>query len=188
MARINHEAVKANQYSMTHNWNFLLKRFPTGLTNPARYSGLLSENGVLNLHMETSGIPNAAVNIAEGKVRGIPVKQPSDTAPDGIFTGVFFERDDYLISEFFDAWRQLGSNRTSGIQLPKTQSLVFADCDLHLLDGEAAVKAKYRPLNLYPSNVVLTDVSGDADLQRVTVDFNYTTFQRLTGDDNVIGG
>ena len=186
MARINHEAIKANQYSMTHNWNFILKRFPSGLSNPSRYAGLLAENGILNLHMETTGIPNAAVNVAEGKIRGITVKQPSDTAPDGVFSGTFLDRDDYLVSEFFDAWRQLGSNRTSGIQLPKNQVLVYSDCDLHLLDGEGNTKAKYRPFNLYPNNVVLTDLSGDADYQRVTVDFNYTTFDRLNENDEII--
>jgi len=185
MARLNHLAVRGQQYALTHNWNFLLYQLPPGL-NP-KYNTLLGQNGVLNLHCETSGIPNAAVNLARGMIRGVQVQQPSQAIPDGMFVAMFYERSDYLISEFFDAWRQLGANRTTMIQMPKAQSTLFDGCQMDLLDGLGVKQVNYRPMNIYPMNCTITDLQPQGDIQRVNVDFTYTSFERVTNDLTSIG-
>lgn len=179
MARINHEAVRASQYAMTHNWNFILKNLPTGLTDTARYSGLLGDNGILNLHMESTDIPESPLTMATGTIRGVQVSQPMITKSEQTFAGSFLERDDYLISSFFNDWSQLGGDRKLMTSKPKFQSLVLNGCDLQLLNGEAALVATFKFNDIIPTTVKLIAPSADASIQKVSVTFAFTNFDRV---------
>lgn len=177
MARVSFDSVKNQQYALTHNWELVVSRLPSIL--PATITdGMLGDTGILNINCETSGLPTSAMRMVEGKIRGIPIAQPIEADPVREIELTFIERDDMKITALFEAWKELGFNKITGLQENKSDSMLTGapGITLFTLNGQAERTYQYNLLNGFPMNVTPPEVGAEGDLFRLAVTLSFPTF------------
>lgn len=181
MVRINHDAIKGREFALTHNWDLIVEALPSAVASLPEARNIIGSTGILNLHCETSALPASTLVMGEGKIRGMPFRQPMSLDPEGNISLSFFERKDHQIFAFFEAWKELGFNKLSGVQTAKGECVLAAGFKLKLRDGSAsdpaAYQGQYELLQVIPESVANPEVTGEGALWIVQVTINYTTYK-----------
>lgn len=180
MPRINYDALNAQELAVVFNWslNVDLSGLPE-VANIAQTLGLITGGGAtdtLNLLCETAGLPETTVTMAEAMVRGMKIKQATNSESGGEISLTFLEKKDYAVSKFFQAWKKFKSNQLTGVVQDKVDSILNDGWSMDLEDNKGIVQDTYDLYYASPTSVALEDPSGEGDFQRVAVTIQYLTY------------
>jgi hypothetical protein len=149
---------------------------PTALT---QYFAMIGLNGILNLTCDSASVPKSTVKMGRGVIREMHFNQGLAINGSGSITFSFFERGDYLISKFFNDWKELNFDKLTGEQLPKPQIFINKGVAIDLLDGSDDVMSIYELYGVMCSDSDISPLGSDAGLHKVSATLEYQNFKQV---------